>query len=257
MIHYRDKGYTLEGVRLEASSPAFRAGAGFLETLYHNGRELCHLDLHLDRLLHALRAYGVRYETVDFAEVAEQLLNRNGLTGQPAAVTIAYPVDGDRATPVIAAEPYEPKPYKAYRLCICDDRHVSTLSGCKTTNAMFHHLALTRARARGFDDAALFDLGDNLLEATSGALVLKKEGHFVCVDSPYRLPSIALKLAREVLDIMPVRLPLKELDSFRHAYLLNSLIGMRPVVAIGETAFVPDDDACQRVMSLVLDPSGR
>ena len=252
MIHYHDNGYTLEGVRLDPASPAFRYGAGFFETLYYNGREVCHLDLHLDRILSSLRAYGVAYAAVDFEEVIEQILNRNGLTGQTARVNIFYPIEGEQASPVVTAAPHDAKPYKAYRLCVCEDRHVSTLNGQKTMSYMFFHLALRQARARGFDDAALFDLEDNLLEATTGALVLKKDRQFVCVDSPYRLPSTALSLATGVLDILPVRLPLEELASFRHAYILNSLIGMRPVVSIGEVAFVPDDDTCKPVTDRVL-----
>jgi 4-amino-4-deoxychorismate lyase len=256
VIHYKDGGYGLEGVRVDPAGAAFRFGAGLFESIYYNGRELCHLGRHLDRLLHGLRAYGLAYATVDFPEVAGQVLNRNGLEGRPARVDIVYPVEDGVAAPVVLAEPYEPKPYKAFRLCLCEDRHVSALNGHQTTNKMFSYLARRQAAACGFDDAALFDLDDNLLEGASGALVFEKQGHFVCVDSPYRLPSIALDLAGTVLDIVAVRVPLDELPSFRHAYLLNSLIGMRPVVAIGETAFVPDDTACDKVSPLVLGASG-
>ncbi|WP_319582708.1 aminotransferase class IV [uncultured Pseudodesulfovibrio sp.] len=255
MIHFKDGGYSTEGVRQNPAGGAFRFGAGLFETIYYNGSELCHLGRHLDRLLHGLRAYGLAYTTVDFAQVAAQVLNRNGLQGRPARVDIVYPVEESVSSPVILAEPVEPKPYKAFRLCLCEDRHVSALSGHKTTNGMFAYLARRQAAARGFDDAALFDLDDNILEATSGSLVFEKQGQFVCVDSPFCLPSIALDLARTVLDILPVRVPLDELPRFRHAYILNSLIGMRPVVAIGETAFVPDDKACDRVSPLVLNLS--
>jgi 4-amino-4-deoxychorismate lyase len=255
MIYYKDGGYEREGVRLNPAGAAFRFGAGLFETLYYNGRELCHLGRHLDRLLHGLRAYGLAYTTVDFSQVAGQVLNRNGLEGSPARVDIVYPVEDGVASPVVLAEPYEPKPYKAFRLCLCEDRHVSALNAHKTTNGMFAHLARRRAAACGFDDAALFDLDDNILEGATGALVFERQGHFVCVDSPYRLPSIALDLAGTVLDILPVRVTLDELPLFRHAYLLNSLIGMRPVVAVGETAFVPDDKACDRVTPLVLGAS--
>lgn len=256
MIHYRDNGYTDGDIPQNPLSPAFRYGAGFFETVLHNGRETCHLDLHLDRLLSALRAHAVPYETVDFETVIAQVLERNSLLGRTARVNIFYPMGADGASPVVTAAPYEPKPYKAYRLCLCEDRHVSALNGYKTTSHMFFHLALLRARERGFDDAALFDLEDNLLESTTGALILEKEGHFVCADSPYRLPSVALDIARRVLNAIPVRLPMDELPSFRHAYVLNSLIGMRPVVSLGETGFVPDGETCDTVSEAVLLTAG-
>ena len=252
MIHYHNNGYTLEPVRLDPAGPAFRHGVGFFETVYYNGDEVCHLELHLDRVLHSLRTFDVAYETVDFEEVIGQILNRNGLIGQTACVTILFPIEENRTSPVVTAAPHDPKPYKAYRLCVCEDRHICSLNSHRTTNTMFAHLALSRATARGFDDTALFDLDDNLLEAATGVLVLKKEGTFVTVDSPHRRSSIALELAKKELDILPVRLPLEDLPSFRHAYILNSVIGMRPVVAIGETAFIPDDDICSKVMARVL-----
>lgn len=255
MIFYHNGGYSKEGVRQDPASPAFRYGAGFFETLYYNGREICHLGRHLDRILSSLRDYGIPYAAVDFEQVIGEVLERNGLPGRTARVNIFYPIESETASPVIMAAPYEAKPYKAYRLCICDDRHVSTLNGQKTTSYMFFHLALRRARARGFDDVALFDFGDNLLESATGAIVLEKNGRFVCPDSQYRLRSITLELATDALDIQPARLPMLSLDSYRHAYLLNSLIGMRPVVAIGETAFVPDDKACDKVSALVLNAS--
>ncbi|MBG0790623.1 MAG: aminotransferase class IV [Desulfovibrionaceae bacterium] len=252
MIHYRDNGYTLEPVPMDPAAPAFRCGAGFFETLYCNGGEIRHLEKHLDRIFHSLRTFDVEYETVDFEEVIAQVLNRNGLTGQTARVNIFYPMGADTASPVVTAAPHEPKPYKAYRLCVCKNRHVSMLNGHKTTNAMFAHLALRRALSRGFDEVALFDLDCNILQAAEGALAFKKEGAFVCVDSPYRQPSIALDLAGEELNIQPARIGPDDLPGYRHAYILNSLIGMRPVVSIGETAFVPDDDACAKVMRRVL-----
>lgn len=255
MIHYRNKRYTSEGVLMDPASPAFRHGAGLYETVYYNGRDVLHLHRHLDRVLSSLRACGIPYAAVDFDEVVGQVLNRNGLEDRPARVDIFYPLEPGESSPVITAAPHEPKPYKAYRLCLCDDRHVSTLNALRSASRMFFHLALRQALARGFDDAALLDLNDDILEASTGALVFEKHGHFVCADSPYRLPSIALELAATVLDILPVRLPLAELESFRHAYLLNSLIGMRPVVAVGETAFVPDSATCDKVTPLILGGS--
>jgi len=253
MIHFYKGQYSREGVMLDPSAPAFRYGAGFFETLYYNGRKLCHLDNHLDRLLHSLRAYNISYETIDFEPIIHQVINRNGLEGQTARINIFYPIEEPEAHPVILAVPHEPKPYKAYRLCICNDHHVSTLNAQKTTSYMFFHLALKQAHARGFDDAALFDFNKNLLEATTGAIVLEKAGEFFEMDTPYRLPSTALNLASTVLDILPETVSLNDLPSYRHAYILNSVIGMRPVVAIGETAFVPDEEACRKVSELVLE----
>lgn len=253
MIHYYKGEYSREGINLDPSAPAFRYGAGFFETICYNGSKICHLDAHLDRLLHSLRAYGVEHETTDFAKVIGQVINRNGLEGEFARVNIFYPLDTETANPAILAVPFDPKPYKAYRICICKDRHVSSLNAQKTTSYMFFHLAMRQAKARGFDDAALIDFDNNLLETTTGALILERNGDYFQMDSPYRLRSTALAMAEEILDIHPATVNIDSLGEFRHAYMLNSLIGMRPVVAIGETAFVPDEESCRAVTEVVLE----
>lgn len=255
MIHYFKDEYSREGVCLDPSAPAFRYGAGFFETIYYNGHKLCHLDMHLDRLLHSLRAYRVDYESVDFEPIIHQVINRNGLVGETARINIFYPIETEGAHPVVLAVRHEPAPYKAYRLCICNDRHVSSLNAQKTTSYMFFHLAIKQARARGFDDAALIDFDNNLLEATTGALILEKDGDFFQMDSPYRLPSTALAVAETIIEVLPKTISLDELGAYRHAYILNSIIGMRPVVAIGETAFIPDEDVCRKVTEAVIEDS--
>ena len=253
MIHYHMGQYSREGVALDPAAPAFRYGAGFFETICYNGTKVCHLHRHLDRLLHSLRAYNIEHETIDFPEVIRQVINRNGLDGQFARINIFYPIEEPQAHPVVLAAPFEHKPYKAYRLCICNDKHISTLNAQKTTSYMFFHLAFKQARAKGFDDTALFDFDNNLLESTTGAILLRKNGDYVELDTPWKLASTSLKLAKKVLDIKAEAVTLDDLPQYRHAYLLNTLIGMRPIVAIGETAFVPDEESCRKVTELVLE----
>jgi 4-amino-4-deoxychorismate lyase len=255
MIHYFKDQYSREGVQLDPRAAAFRYGVGFFETLFYNGQKICHLDLHLDRLLHSLRVFDIEYETVDFEEIINQVIHRNGLVGETSRINIFYPIEEEKAYPMILATRHESKPYKAYRLCVCSDRHVSTLNGQKTTSYMFFHLAMKQAQARGFDDAALVDFRNNLLESTTGALVLEKNGDFFQMDSPYRLPSTALAVAESVIEILPKTISIDDLPSYNNAYILNSIIGMRPVVAIGETAFVPNEDVCRKVTEAVIEDS--
>lgn len=256
MIHFYKGKYCFEGVMLDPSQPGFRYGVGFFETICYNGSRVCHLDLHLDRLFHALRAYEIPHAGENFPEIIDQLLNRNGLAGKPARINIFYPVEEPEARAVVTAVPFEAKPYKAYRMCRCKDHHISTLNGHKTTSYMFFHLAMKQARARGFDDAALTDFDGGLLESTTGALLFSGEEGFVEPQTDWKLPSVALGLARTVLDVTARPVTVDDLPHYRHAYILNSMVGMRPVVAIGETAFVPDEEACRKVSGLVLEEMG-
>lgn len=204
-------------------------------------------------MLHALRTYRIEYTAIDFPAVIREVLKLNGLEREFARVSIFYPLDGNDAHPVVQAVPFKRKPYKAYRLCLCEERHVSDLNAQKTTSSMFFHLALKQARAKGFDDAALTDFDNTLLESTTGAIVLMRSGDFHMMESPYRLPSTSLELAEKVIEILPRRVNVDDLCQYRHAYLLNSMIGMRPIVSIGETGFVPDEETCRDVTAFVLD----
>ncbi|QGY39484.1 aminotransferase IV [Pseudodesulfovibrio cashew] len=253
MIYYY-AGKLREGAfPIDPAAPGFRYGAGFFETICYNGSVLCHLDRHLDRLFHALRDHAVPHRSIDFEAAILRVLAENGLSESFARVNIVYPMREPEARPVVMAAPFEPAPHKAYRLCVCSDRHVSALNAYKTTSYMFFHLARRQAQAIGFDDAVLLDLNDNLLESSTGAILLKRQGEYFEMDSPYKLPSTALALAGEVLDVVPATVPLGDLGQYRHAYLLNSLIGMRPIVSIGENAFIPDEGPCQKVTDVVLE----
>lgn len=183
MIHYSHGRYTHEGVPLDPSAPAFRYGAGFFETVCYNGTQICHLNRHLDRLLYSMRLYNVAYETVDFIDVIHELLNRNGMSDQFARINIFYPIEESNAHPVVMAVPHEHSPYKSYRLCVCNDRHVSVLNAQKTTSYMFFYLAYQKALSQGFSDAALLDFDNNLLECTTGAILLERDGEYVEMDS--------------------------------------------------------------------------
>ncbi|MDC0336432.1 aminotransferase IV, partial [Pseudodesulfovibrio sp.] len=112
MIHYYKGQYSREGVSLDPSMPAFRYGAGFFETICYNSKRLCHLHSHLDRLHHAMRAYDIRYEGIDFEDVIMQVINRNGLEGKFSRVNIFYPIEEPQSHPVVLAAPFEPQPYK-------------------------------------------------------------------------------------------------------------------------------------------------
>lgn len=252
MIHYCKGEYVRDVISVDPTSPGFRHGSGFFETIAYNGKKVCHLERHLDRLHHSMRAYNLEYEAADFQDIIQQILNRNGLEGEFARINIVYPIEEPEAHPIITAVPFETKPYKAYRLALCTDHHISALNGHKTTSYMFYSLALRQAKASGFDDAALFDFDENMLECTTGAIVLRKNGEFVKLDTPHRLPSTVLDLAESVLEIVPQAVTRDDLPQYRHAYILNSLIGMRPIVSIGETAFVPDEESCRKVTELAL-----
>ncbi|KAB1440819.1 aminotransferase class IV [Pseudodesulfovibrio senegalensis] len=256
MTHFYNNRYAKGGVPLETYSPAFRFGTGFFETLLYNGKRLMHCDRHVGRIHASLDHFCIPYESVPFEEVCFLLLEKNGLTGSPARVNIFYPVAGEVTRPVVTAAAYTPDPERTYRLNVCPDRHVSTLNVHKTMAYMFFNQAHAQAVAQGFDDALLLDFSDEVLETTTASLLFSKDGQLYETDTPYKLPSLALEIAREHLDIEPRPVALAELSVMDHAYALNSLVGMRPVRRIGHVEYALDEQSCGGVTAAVCGRTG-
>lgn len=251
MIHYYRNRYRHGDVFLSPASPAFRFGTGFFETMLYNGKLVCHSDRHCARIHASLDHFCIPYEPAPFDEIFPLLLEKNGLTGQPARVNIFYPVAGSTTSPVVAAVPYERKPNRVYRLTYCPDHHVSSLNAHKTMAYMFFNLAHARAIAEGYDDALLTDLEGRVLETTTASLLFRKDGKFIEPSTPHKLPSISLDIARETLEVETMPVSFEKLGSMDHAYALNSLSGMRPVVGIGEVEFEPDEKTCRDVSEII------
>lgn len=252
MTHfYRDR-YTKGGVSLNPSSPAFRFGTGFFETLYYNGKIICHLDRHTARIHASLDYFCIPYEPVVFQEVIPLLLEKNGLTGRPAHVNIFYPVAGELTSPAITAVPYEPKPDRTFRLVQCPEVHVSSLNRHKTMAYMFFNMAHAQAIAQGADDSLLTDRDGIVLETTTASLLFRVDGKFIEPRTQYKLPSIALDIARENLELERKEVRAEELGLMDSAYMLNSLSGMRPVVMIRDMEFDADEATCRKLSRIIL-----
>lgn len=251
MIYYHQNRYREGVVPLNPTSPAFRFGTGFFETMLYNGRQVCHFDRHSARIHSSLDHFCIPYEPAPFEEIIPLLLEKNGFTGQTARVNIYYPVAGSLTTPVVTVAAYERREDRVYRLTYCPDHHISSLNAHKTMAYMFFNLAHARAIAEGYDDALLTDLDGRILETTTAALLFQKDGRFIEPATPHKLPSIALDLARETLDVETRPVSFEKLGTMDHAYALNSLVGMRPVISIGEVGFKTDEASCVEATELI------
>jgi 4-amino-4-deoxychorismate lyase len=246
IVHF--KGAFRDGpLPLYPESAGLRFGLGAFETLLYNGRALCRLEAHLERLGRSLAALDLTFEPQDHHEILPEVVRRNGLEGGYARVNLFCfeEAEGIPARFLSTAAPYDPAPLSPLRLRPCPDLHESRLCGHKTMNHAPFILARRRARALGFDDALLLDRDGLVLETAAAALVVAREGGLVAPASPLRLPSIALAAAREILDIAEEPLRLEDLASARHVFVCNSLMGMRPVASVGQWTFPSDEEVCR------------
>jgi len=246
-------------ISLDIQSPAFRFGAGFFETIFYNGERVCHLEAHIKRITRSLDHYELQYVTINFEETVLEVLRQNGLISSSARVNIYYTIAANpaTATPLVVAYPYTPDQERSYRLDISPPHNDSHLSAHKSMNYMHCFLAKMAAEKRGYDDAILLD-GDGMIrEASTAALLFSDGSEFVTPEVKHPFPSVSLEIAKSILPIINVEQASPKpaiLGKYRHAYMLNSLIGMRPVVQIGETDFEPDIEGCIEVTRRVLFP---
>ncbi|WP_027361515.1 aminotransferase class IV [Halodesulfovibrio aestuarii] len=248
MTYYKAGTYYNDGVTLNIAAPSFRFGAGVFETILFNGKNLCFFNQHLDRMESSLEKLGFVVPQLDYAEIAMNVVDRCGLSNQFARVNIFALIDeNDMVDPIIAAAPYTPQPDKRYRVCTVTDGVQHPLLSHKTMNYMYNWLQRRSAIQKGYDDAVLLSR-DNLITETTTAALLFGDGERFCLPGgKMRLPSIALEAARSILPIYECSVRSYSVGNFRYAYMLNSLIGMRPVTAINGTMFMPDEHGCKAV----------
>jgi len=253
MIYYRQGELHDGGVRQDISSPAFRFGVGFFETLLYNGTAVCHLQAHLARARHSLEYFGFDAEELDYDGAIDAVLAANDLTGTPARVNIFYPVDDEHGpvVPVVTAASYTPQADKNYRLSISVSPVQNPYFIHKTMNYMLHWMERRNASMMGYDDAILVQPGGIVLETTTAALVFSDGANFCAPNSFDRLESTALAATKELLAVHGCTIRTHMTGSFRHAYVLNSLIGMRPVISINGTKYEPDEDTCRRMTAVI------
>lgn len=257
MIYYRHGDYHSGDMSLSPFAPALRFGAGFFETVLHNGRETCHLQHHIARLQGSLNAYALPFEDIDFTTVVHEVLHRNDLLENTARVNLTYLIE-DMAAParaVVTAAPYSPQPEKCYSLAVSDLRHTSHLGAHKSNNYLHYTLARRQALQDGFDDALLLDFDDNILETSTAALLFSRRGRLLTPGSAFILPSVSLALIQGRFDVQPAQIPSTQTAEFDSAYVLNSLMGARPVVRIGERRFEADEPLCAKLNAILLRDS--
>lgn len=248
MIFYYRDAFIDDTLDVAPEEFHFRYGLGFFETLFYNGHMLRHLELHLERLFGSMETFGLPYAKAPFEEIVVELVERNGLNGDKARVNIFYPVrDVDsKAKPLVGIAPWKDNPEQACFLTIYPWHHLSYLNAHKSMNYMHYSLARRFAQHRQCDDALLTDSAGHILETSTCALLFSRDGkNLEAPASKFALGSVALKLASAVLPVREKPLHLDDLPDFKHVYVLNSLIGMRPVRRIGETLYELDPATCE------------
>jgi len=255
MIAWIDHRFVLRSVPLSVTGSVFRCGVGLFETILHHANELPRFERHLKRLRASLAALPIAPngpppilgESGRVREVVLEVLQANSLVGKTARVNLFCFQDAleDKASLCVVATPHSIHADSTCTLDVYPHAHTSHLCAHKTMANMHQRLAWDQARSAGMDDALLQDHDGHVLECAVAALLFSDGQRFYTSRTPYKLPSLTMEAAAQALTIEEIPIALADIGRFKHAYRLNSLIGIQPVAAIGGVAFEPDWKTCK------------
>jgi 4-amino-4-deoxychorismate lyase len=238
---------------LTLTGPAFRCGMGVFETILHHARALPRFTRHLERMRASLKALFIPHELPGETELRRVILDvalANGLSGETARVNLFCYQDapeGDASLCVMVAAHSIDRDAER-RLTVYPHAHVSHLCAHKTMANLHQRLAWNHAHRAGFDDAALTDGEGRVLESALAALLFSDGHGFFASRTPHKLPSLTMEAARAHLPVEEIEIPLAELPRFRHAYWLNSLGGIQPIVRVDSIKYDPDWKTCRPLL---------
>jgi len=221
--------------------------SAFTTMLAHNG-VVFRLDRHLARLMETVRLLDLRADATaaTLTEATYDLLKANGLSQARMRITLTPgPIDSDRPTTLVTAEPLPEYPAEWYEKGIsvvvasfkqlAGDPAFGYKTGCYLTRI----LARREASAKGAEEALWFTGDNHLAEACfcNVFLVLGGKVHTPPRDTPV-LPGVVrgavIELCQE-LDIecnADTPLTVREMLDAREIFLTSSTMGIRPVVRV-------------------------
>ncbi|MFP5223521.1 MAG: aminotransferase class IV [Acidobacteriota bacterium] len=262
MIAWIDHRFVRRAVPLSIAGPVFRCGVGLFETILHHADELPRFERHLQRLRTSLAALPIAPngpppilgESERLREVVMEVLQANSLVGKTARVNLFCFQDSadGKASLCVAATPHSIHTDSTCTLDVYPHAHTTHLCVHKTMANMHQRLAWDQARNSGKDDAVLQDHDGRILECAVAAVLFSDGTRFVTSRTPFKLPSLTMEAAAQALPIEEIPIALADVGHFKHAYRLNSLIGIQPVAAIGRVTFEPDWKTCKPLLRQLL-----
>jgi branched-chain amino acid aminotransferase len=252
MLHLNGRMVDPAQARLDPRDRGFLLGDGLFETMRAERGRVPFLDRHLDRLEAGAAALGIPLPQPRDTNAAAclEVLEANRLTDGNAALRITLsrgpgprglaPPAEPTPTLLITAVPLTdatPPPARAVISAIRRNER-SPLSRIKSLNYLDAVLALREARERGADEALLRNTAGRLACASAANLFLVQDGTLLTPDlGEGVLPGITRAILLEVAGGLGIaaeqaRLPPSALEHAEEVFLTNSLIGLRPIVAV-------------------------
>ena len=252
IVFYRDRFYR-DTLPIPPQSPWLRHGVGVFETMLWTGGRLAWVDRHLQRAEAGLEALDLGPLPGDLDVLLTEVVRHNQLTDEIARVSLHLGPEreGGPVVPMAMAAPYEPPPLDPVEVVVSDGIHLSSFSRFKTHALLAYADATRRARAMAAWDAAFVDLAGNITETGCAALLFADDDGLVAPESAWKLPSVSLAAVAGQRPVREEAVTLADLDRFRYAWVLNSLVGALPVNRLGAQAYVSDEESAKEMRGII------
>ena len=239
------------------SHPGFQYGQGFFETIRVVSGIPRFLEEHIARFNRTWRVFlSGEVPDLSWAEVIRQVVNKNGLADQTAAVKIMA-AGGDRTNPplnyslIVTARPYthrlKGRKDKGLRLLTYPHSRRTPLADHKTFNYLYSLQAGKWALEKGGDEALILNSDGTISETNTANLILICGNSAEIPDSDHVLPgvmqsAVAQWLSRNGYSIRRRPIPPKALFQADQVLLTNSLMGAVPAFRLDDRTLAPASD---------------
>lgn len=237
-------------------------GLGLFETMLAIDGRAPFADRHLARLGRSCERLGWAVEMADFAEIAAELLARNGLARDRARLRLAVTAGSGALNHLSAGEDRLvwmaafPAAESARPLAAClspwPRNERSPLAGMKSACYAENLIALDHARRRGFDEVLFSNTAGQLCEAATANVFLVKYGKaFTPPVNSGCLPGICREILLESAACEERLLTAEDLWAADEIFLTSSVRGPVAVGRLEETV-LPSGPVTSRMRELWL-----
>lgn len=236
---------------------AVKFGQGLFETMLYKDGHIVFLNQHIKRIFHSSEILDIGQNHI--AGLINDLLSLDNLPESDCIIRISL---YDCGYAIETRElPYDKDVYiKGFKICSYPYRRgEDPLFRYKTTSYLSNIYAKKYARERGFDDALICAMDNEILECSYSNIFCRKGNEFFFVDEKSSfLEGISSQNIAEALKILSFTIIKKDitidfLKSADNVFISNSAMNMMSVGRVDETEFVKDTDMCFKINEMLLE----
>ncbi len=248
--------------RLPCSDLGVQYGLGFFETICVRNAVPAYLSAHIRRFDNCWnQLFQTPLPAVDWEAVIRQVVEKNGLSGETAAVKLMATRGSRSVAPydhnlLVSARRYQPRPAIArdggLRLAVYPHPRETPLADFKSLNYAYYYLAGRWARQQGADEALICNADGSVSETHTGNIVLIREDSVFVPASAHVLAGVMQDQVLASLERLgytrrKCKLYAADLLSAEAVMVTNSLIGAVPALSLDGRELGRAGDLCRRI----------